>query len=373
MPKPGLKCPRCLSYGQTVWVIRDARCPQCGTLVGSPRLPSENTATAEPHTTATYEQQPARDAPVALQPQLDDWEVVTSIPQTSSTTTQDNDPGVLWANTTPIDFATDLKPARPAFRYNDALDATPTKHSFNHPDLAPKYVSFTQRDEGPLRSDLAPVYMPFVSQNYTDVVPKKSYSSSIGNFNKPNFAPRFSTPWDDGRGYMPFTYGDHVSVEQTTDAAKYRSNEPPWRSRAPSVEFEVASSVASFHAEDTTNWGFRNEDGTWRCAYPGCQSQSTFGRASDLRKHYNRHLKTLFCRNERCPQGTEGGFSSKKDRARHEAKHNPTVGCEWDGCNRVFSRVDNMVRTTNTEFRNTEVHANATGRKIILKEYTNGQ
>ena len=42
-----------------------------------------------------------------------------------------------------------------------------------------------------------------------------------------------------------------------------------------------------------------------------------------------------------------GGFSSKKDRARHEAKHNPRILCEWMGeggerCGRRFSRVDNM-------------------------------
>lgn len=44
---------------------------------------------------------------------------------------------------------------------------------------------------------------------------------------------------------------------------------------------------------------------------------------------------------------TTGGFSSKKDRARHEAKHNPRILCEWVGeggerCGRRFSRVDNM-------------------------------
>lgn len=99
----------------------------------------------------------------------------------------------------------------------------------------------------------------------------------------------------------------------------------------------------------------------WRCAYPGCTSRATFTRGCDLRKHYNRHSKHLFCRVEGCPQSeaaaagraksTEqpltGGFSSKKDRARHEAKHNPGIKCEWRGhegeeCGRVFSRMDNM-------------------------------
>lgn len=106
----------------------------------------------------------------------------------------------------------------------------------------------------------------------------------------------------------------------------------------------------------------------WRCAYPGCTSQAKFTRGCDLRKHYNRHSKHLFCRVEGCPQSEAaaaarainnsndnndnqplltGGFSSKKDRARHEAKHNPGIKCEWRGpdgeeCSRVFSRMDNM-------------------------------
>lgn len=89
--------------------------------------------------------------------------------------------------------------------------------------------------------------------------------------------------------------------------------------------------------------GCMNDDGSWSCAYPGCSSRSRFNRGCDLRKHYKRHAKSLFCRHEGCPQATEGGFSSKKDRARHEAKHNPEITCEWEGCDRLFSRVDNMV------------------------------
>ena len=102
---------------------------------------------------------------------------------------------------------------------------------------------------------------------------------------------------------------------------------------------------------------------TWRCAYPGCTSRALFTRGCDLRKHFNRHSKHLFCRVEGCPQSEAcavaessgrrssvsggGGFSSKKDRARHEAKHNPGIRCEWRGsegeeCGRVFSRMDNM-------------------------------
>ena len=94
---------------------------------------------------------------------------------------------------------------------------------------------------------------------------------------------------------------------------------------------------------DLDDYGFLNDDQrTWRCAYPSCASKAVFSRPCDLRKHFNRHSKSFFCRHDGCPQATEGGFSSKKDRARHEASHNPGVTCEWEGCERVFSRVDNM-------------------------------
>lgn len=106
-----------------------------------------------------------------------------------------------------------------------------------------------------------------------------------------------------------------------------------------------ASRSASPNASEMAKWGVRNQDGTWSCTYPGCVSKSRFSRGCDLRKHYKRHTKSLFCRHEGCPQGSEGGFSSKKDRARHEAKHNAEILCEWEGCDRLFSRVDNMVRT----------------------------
>ncbi|KAK1139956.1 hypothetical protein N8T08_011033 [Aspergillus melleus] len=93
---------------------------------------------------------------------------------------------------------------------------------------------------------------------------------------------------------------------------------------------------------DLGEYGIPNADGSWRCAYPGCTSQTTFRRGCDLRKHFNRHRKHLFCRYPECAQSTTGGFSSKKDRDRHEAKHNPGISCEWPNCRRMFSRVDNM-------------------------------
>ena len=103
------------------------------------------------------------------------------------------------------------------------------------------------------------------------------------------------------------------------------------------------SRSATPHPPDLAPYGTLNNDQrSWTCAYPGCSSRAIFARPCDLRKHFRRHSKHFFCRHEACPQAHEGGFSSKKDRARHEAKHNPGVECEWEGCERVFSRVDNM-------------------------------
>ncbi|KAE8146201.1 hypothetical protein BDV25DRAFT_162981 [Aspergillus avenaceus] len=125
-------------------------------------------------------------------------------------------------------------------------------------------------------------------------------------------------------------------------------SQPAMHSSSPSRSIPTSTSLDLPHQpqlsnqKDLTNYGILNPDLTWRCAYPGCSSQTIFRRGCDLRKHYNRHRKYLFCRHKGCPQAVQGGFSSKKDRDRHEAKHNPLVPCEWDGCHRVFSRVDNM-------------------------------
>lgn len=106
---------------------------------------------------------------------------------------------------------------------------------------------------------------------------------------------------------------------------------------------DISRSSSPNNPADLQNFGHPLPDGrSWRCAHPGCTSQATFIRGCDLRKHFRRHTKSLFCRHEDCPQSTEGGFSSKKDRDRHEAKHRPGVSCEWEGCDRKFSRVDNM-------------------------------
>ena len=124
----------------------------------------------------------------------------------------------------------------------------------------------------------------------------------------------------------------------------------PWQALHPD-DFDGSSqaglsdnsrSTSPNNPADLQNFGNALQDGSWRCAHPGCTSQAVFTRGCDLRKHFRRHTKSLFCRHVDCPQSTEGGFSSKKDRVRHEAKHKPGVPCEWEGCDRVFSRVDNM-------------------------------
>ncbi|KAJ5502879.1 hypothetical protein N7463_005753 [Penicillium fimorum] len=129
-----------------------------------------------------------------------------------------------------------------------------------------------------------------------------------------------------------------TSVSSSPSHSIYDPDSPP---TVPGTASGSGSNSNS-NVSDLSNYGILTGDGTWRCAYPGCSSKSLFHRGCDLRKHFNRHRKYLFCRYEGCPQSAKNGFSSKKDRARHEAKHNPGVFCEWKGCGKVFSRVDNM-------------------------------
>ena len=53
-------------------------------------------------------------------------------------------------------------------------------------------------------------------------------------------------------------------------------------------------------------------------------------------------MKKFFCCHEDCPQSTRGGFSSEKDRDRHQTKHNPTFPCEENGCDKFFSGEQNL-------------------------------
>lgn len=145
----------------------------------------------------------------------------------------------------------------------------------------------------------------------------------------------FAGPSRTSTGYL--SPGEGARITRATSFASNAS------SNASAYSQSDVSRSASPSASEMMKWGRQLDNGAWRCAYPGCTSRSTFSRGCDLRKHYKRHTKSLFCRYQDCPQAHEGGFSSKKDRARHEAKHDPQIMCEWEGCNRLFSRVDNMV------------------------------
>ncbi|KNG83876.1 putative C2H2 transcription factor [Aspergillus nomiae NRRL 13137] len=141
-------------------------------------------------------------------------------------------------------------------------------------------------------------------------------------------------------------YHPPTTPPDTTTSSNTPTYPPPHPSPTSATAAVVSASAGppppAATQKDLTHYGIQTADQTWRCAYPGCTSQTLFRRGCDLRKHFNRHRKHLFCRHRGCPQAVAGGFSSKKDRDRHEAKHNPVVCCEWAGCERVFSRVDNM-------------------------------
>ncbi|KAB8254982.1 hypothetical protein BDV32DRAFT_156532 [Aspergillus pseudonomiae] len=97
--------------------------------------------------------------------------------------------------------------------------------------------------------------------------------------------------------------------------------------------------------------------GAVTCPFPGCKSTLQFTGSRELQRHYRQHFKRYFCRYPHCPQagpGPEGrhpptkrGFATRKDRARHEAKHDPRIKCpclneRGERCSRMFSRIDNM-------------------------------
>ncbi len=158
-----------------------------------------------------------------------------------------------------------------------------------------------------------------------------------------HWVPEFN-PVSAGIPLQSFSLGLTVPMHYHTEPWSTSS----WSSLRPDAFHDGTSSQPSRSSSpeksaDLKNFGFPLSDGrSWRCAYPGCTSQAVFTRGCDLRKHFRRHTKSLFCRFEDCLQTTQPGFSSKKDRNRHEAKHAPSVSCEWEGCERVFSRVDNM-------------------------------
>lgn len=118
---------------------------------------------------------------------------------------------------------------------------------------------------------------------------------------------------------------------------------PGYSPSSDTTQRDIISRTASPGAAEPEQYGYPVDNGSWRCSYPDCRSTTVFRRACDLRKHYKRHFKRYFCSYGNCPHHSRGGFSSKKDRDRHEASHNPSIPCSHPECNRIFSRVDNMV------------------------------
>jgi len=96
------------------------------------------------------------------------------------------------------------------------------------------------------------------------------------------------------------------------------------------------------HAHSPCAGSPNSTDGVWRCAYRGCKSRKVFTRMCDFRRHFQYHIKYFSCGHPDCPQAAKGNFATRKDRDRHEAMHKPNVKCIWEGCERVFSRKDNM-------------------------------
>ena len=122
---------------------------------------------------------------------------------------------------------------------------------------------------------------------------------------------------------MGSTRGQYPSIAPPLVPSTPYTSDPwpnaPWPSLHPD-DVEASSDTSrstSPNPADLSNFGILLPDGrSWRCAYSGCTSNARFTRGCDLRKHYRRHTKSLFCRHEDCPQSKEGGFSSKKDLVR---------------------------------------------------------
>ncbi|RDW70822.1 putative C2H2 transcription factor [Aspergillus mulundensis] len=180
-------------------------------------------------------------------------------------------------------------------------------------------------------------------QTYQDSIP----SSDID----PDFDLDLDVDVDQGPFSSPSpSYHNHNPYAPTSSDPTQTQLNQQVPTRTPSTTSASSTNANASNSKDLSLYGTPSptHPGAWRCAYPSCTSSSLFRRGCDLRKHYNRHRKHLFCRHDGCPQSNPqmpgAGFSSKKDRDRHEAKHNPGIVCEWasEGCTRVFSRVDNM-------------------------------
>ncbi|KAF4762070.1 hypothetical protein HAV15_006262 [Penicillium sp. str.  len=142
---------------------------------------------------------------------------------------------------------------------------------------------------------------------------------------------------------MHFAYDSSLAPPTPAASSSFDTSTSSISSPTALSNVEVSSPpVSTFNQAHLAQYGILDGDGLWRCAHPGCTSEARFRRGCDLRKHFNRHRKHWPCRHNGCSKSKQGSFSSKKDRNRHEGMHNPSIVCEYGGCERVFSRVDNM-------------------------------
>ncbi|KAL4866839.1 hypothetical protein BDV12DRAFT_210292 [Aspergillus spectabilis] len=211
----------------------------------------------------------------------------------------------------------------------------------NHPVHVPDYLSYN------VNNQLDPSYFT-TPQPYLSQPTENNYYTTTTNThsNQQWLHPSHAQPSSSSHYHNHNPYQDPYDPDLDYDLPQTHSH----HSHSPSPTPSSHSASHSSNTKDLTLYGTPSptHPGAWHCAYPSCTSPALFRRGCDLRKHYNRHRKHLFCRVEGCPQSSPetpgAGFSSKKDRDRHEAKHNPGIACEWagEGCERVFSRVDNM-------------------------------
>ncbi|KAF2096547.1 hypothetical protein NA57DRAFT_78151 [Rhizodiscina lignyota] len=182
----------------------------------------------------------------------------------------------------------------------------------------------------------------FIQQDFWTAPVSESIPTQHGLFGLPT--PSILNDYESNQYLGVTEIPDSVATSQTSRSLSFTSTDTYYAQSSPGASPEASgtSSSSSPAPLDLRAYGSPRPDGSWTCAFPGCTSRAVFTRGCDLRKHHKRHLKSFFCHHEGCPQAQGGGFSSKKDLLRHEAKHNPGVPCDWQSCGRVFSRVDNM-------------------------------